>query len=594
MKISYHWLNNYFDGKLPPIDAVADALTFHAFEIESVIDDILDVKITANRGHDCLSHRGIAKELSAILNIPLNAKVDPFAKNPDLSQKSDRVSVTIDSPLCKRYIAGHITGVKVGPSPEWLKNSLESIGQRSINNVVDATNLVMFNIGQPLHVFDAGKLSESGGTYAIRVRAARGGERMVALDSKEYEFSDGQLLITDAHSDTPIGIAGIKGGAPASITEETSDIIIESANFDGVSVRRTAAALKLKTDASDRFQQVISQELAAYGMQQVVDLILSLAGGQLQGFTDVYPQPLEQHTVAVSLSKINKVLGTALTQAEVVDLCMRLGFAHQEQGETFTVTPPFERLDLLIAEDLIEEIGRIKGYEFVPEVELPHPAQTPAVNVRFASMEKKREELMAQGYSEVITSAFAETGDRVVANKVDGVRPYLRSTLLTGLHEAYEKNDRNKDLLGLKEVRLFEIGTIWKKGSEAMCVGVIDKSGAREEELTVSPAEEYADLPVSATLRYNPFSRYPVITRDIAMWVPVQTGADDVLATIRGSAGELLVRAELFDEFKKGERVSYAYRLVFQSFDRTLTDEDANARMESVYKAVGERGWEVR
>jgi phenylalanyl-tRNA synthetase beta chain len=594
MKVSYRWLNNYFDGKLPDIGAVADALTFHSFEIESAIDDILDVKITANRGHDCLSHRGIAKELSAILDLPLNAKYDPFAKKPDLAKKSDSVAVTLDSSLCKRYIAGYIKNVKVGPSPEWLKNSLEAIGQRSINNVVDATNLVMFNIGQPLHAFDAGKLSLRDGAYAIRVRTARAGERMVALDSKEYEFTDGQLLITDAHSDMPIGIAGIKGGAPASITEETTDIIIESANFDGVSVRRTAAALRLKTDASDRFQQVISPELAAYGMQQVVDLISALAGGSVEGFTDVYTQPIEQKPVSVTLPKINAVLGTALTQGEVADVFVRLGLAHQEKGDEFIVTPSFERLDLLIPEDFIEEVGRIKGYEFVPEVELAHPSESPAINARFSAMEQKREPLMADGYSEVITSAFAETGDRVVANKVDGVRPYLRASLTEGLTEAYGRNNRNKDVLGLKEVKLFEIGTVWKKGSEEILVGIADAGGVREEELAAAGADSYADLPVSATIRYAPFSRFPHITRDVALWVPVQTTADEVLEAIRGSAGELLIRAEQFDEFKKGDRISYAFRLVFQSFDRTLTDEDANARMESVYAAARGKQWEVR
>jgi phenylalanyl-tRNA synthetase beta chain len=508
--------------------------------------------------------------------------------------KSVSVSVAIDSPLCKRYIAGYIKNVKVGPSPDWLKNALEAIGQRSINNVVDATNLVMFNIGQPLHAFDAGKLSEKEGSYTIRVRTARTGERMVALDSKEYEFAEGQLLITDAHSDMPIGIAGIKGGAPASITEETNDIIIESANFDGVSVRRTANVLKLKTDASDRFQQVISQELAAYGMQQVVDLIRTLAGGEVEGFTDVYPQPLEQYPVPITLSKINRVLGTSFTSAEVAEIFMRLGLAHQERGEEFIVTPSFERLDLLLPEDLIEEVGRIKGYEFVPEVELSHPSTAPEINAQFAAMEKTREALRAQGYSEVITSAFAETGDRVVANKVDGVRPYLRASLIDGLKDAYEKNARMKDVLGLTDVRLFEIGTVWKKGSEEIVVGTADSGGVREEVLAVEAADSYAAYPVSATVRYSPFSRYPHVSRDIAMWVPVQTSSSEVLEVLKAHAGELLIRCELFDEFKKGDRVSYAFRLIFQSFDKTLTDEDANARMESVYAAVRERGWEVR
>jgi phenylalanyl-tRNA synthetase beta subunit len=219
---------------------------------------------------------------------------------------------------------------------------------------------------------------------------------------------------------------------------------------------------------------------------------------------------------------------------------------------------------------------------------------TPVVNTRFASMERAREELMAKGYSEVITSVFTEKGDRLVANKVDGVRPYLRKSLVEGLKDAYEKNTRIKDILGLKEVKLFEIGTIWKKGNEEIVVGIADKGGVKESPLEIRDASEYEDLPVSATERYHTFSRYPFITRDIALWVPLDTPAADVLALIRSHAGELVVRSEQFDEFKKDDRVSYAFRLIFQSFDKTLTDEDANERMESVYKAVKEKGWEVR
>lgn len=594
MKISHKWLQNFFTSPLPSPQEVADALTFHAFEIESVVDEVLDVKVTANRGHDCLSHRGIAKELSAILKLPLNPEKDPFAKVPDLSKKTSAVSVTLNDPRCKRYIAGYIRNVKVGPSPDWLKNSLEVIGQRSINNVVDATNLVMFNTGQPLHAFDAGKLSQKGDAYAIAVRGAKEGERMIALDGKEYDCAGGELLITDAHGDVAIGIAGVKGGAPAAINEETTDIILESANFDGISVRKTSAALKLRTDASQRFEQVIAPELAAYGMRQVVDMILALAGGEVEGFVDEYPSPLVQQKVSVSADKIQAVLGTAIEGKDIADVFARLGFSFEEQGGVYTVQPPFERLDIVIPEDLIEEVGRIIGYDAVPAVALPATSEAPAVNARFAAAETRREELMAQGYSEVYTSVFAEKGDRVVANKVDGVRPYLRTSLTDGLKDAYERNARNKDLLGLKEVKLFEIGTVWRGGKEDVVVGVADKSGAQEEVLSVDSADGYNALPASDARRYAPFSKYPFIVRDIALWVPAATSEDEVLSVIQENAGELVVRSELFDRFEKGERVSYAFRLVFQSFDKTLTDEDANERMESVYVMVKRKGWEVR
>jgi phenylalanyl-tRNA synthetase beta chain len=197
MKISKLWLDKFFDTPLPSASVLSDALTFHAFEIDGVDkvgnDDVLDVKITANRGHDCLSHRGIAKELSAILKLTL--KNDPFTNGSDISKTTGAVTVKIDTPLCKRYIAGYVKGVKVGPSPKWLVERLEAIGQRSINNVVDATNFVMFNTGQPLHAFDASKLNKGdtkdGPLYNMGVRAAKDGEVLIALDKKEYTFNAG-------------------------------------------------------------------------------------------------------------------------------------------------------------------------------------------------------------------------------------------------------------------------------------------------------------------------------------------------------------------------------------------------------------------
>lgn len=615
MKISRNWLQTFFDAPLPDATALGDALTFHVFEIDGIekvgADDVLDVKITANRGHDSLSHHGIAKELSAILNIPL--KHDALREPVSLEPKTRDVSVKIeDSTLCGRYIAGFIKGVKVGPSPDWLKKSLEVIGQRSINNIVDATNYVMFGLGQPLHAFDAGKLAKKDGRYSISVRSARPGEQIQALDGIKYELTSSMLLIADANDgdepigiNKPIGIAGVKGGMPAGITEATTDIIIESANFNGASVRKTAQALKLRTDASTRFEQVISPELAAYGMRAVVELIQKLAcpeqgrgtGGELVGFVDEYPMKQKDREVSVSLSLINAVLGTKLSSAEVTDVFKRLGLPYvQQEGELFTITPPFERLDLVIPEDLIEEVGRVIGYDKIPDIELPPPSQPPAVNSNFYAAEKIREELMSRGYSEVFTSVFTEKGERVVANKVDGVRPYLRSNLTDGLAEAVKKNIPNKDLLGLKEIKLFEIGTIWHKNGEEVVVATASEKGTpTQKPLDPSGVQKSSDdFLLSQTVRYEPFSKYPYIVRDIAMWTPTGTEADAVLALIKENGSALLARCEKFDEFTKGDKTSYAFRLVFQSFKKTLTDTEVNAIMEKISAELKERGFEIR
>jgi phenylalanyl-tRNA synthetase beta chain len=605
MKISRQWLQKYFDSPLPEAEKLADALTFHAFEIESTQkvgnDDVIDVKVTPNRGHDALSHRGIAKEISAILNLPLSS--DPLAdghSTSGLEPVTEAVSVTIDTELCQRITLGYIKGVKVGPSPEWLKARLEAIGQRSINNVVDATNFVMFNIGQPVHAFDAGQLAattQGSPMYSLEVRTATAGEVLLALDDKEYKLSPSNLVVSDKNSGKAVGIAGVKGGKPAGVTEATKDIIVECANFDGVSVRRTSKALNLSTDASQRFQQVISPVLAAFGQRSAVDLILKIAGGELIGFVDVYPKPTAPWQVTVTASQISKLLGVEIPTEEIKATLARLGFVFTEAGGNFTVDIPFERLDLTISEDLIEEVGRLIGYERIPAIELSPYEKLPEINQNFAAAERVRKDLTDLGYSEVFTPVFADKGEIAVLNKVDSVRPYLRATLTDGLNDALKKNLQNKDLLGLKEIKLFEIGTVWKGGAETTMASIVsEKESAKEDPLSlyVKETTEYDALPLSDTERYTSFSRFPSITRDIALWVPAGSHTEEVRSVIAEAAGGLLIRIDQFDEFQKGDKTSFAYRLVFQSFDKTLTDEEANAAMQSVYNAVKSRSWEVR
>jgi len=636
MLVSRLWLQKFFDTELPPAEKLSEALTFHAFEIDGMEkvgnDDVLDVKVTPNRGHDCLSHRGIAKELSAILQIPFIH--DPLAKaRLNLAGKTDKVAVTVeDSALCPRYLAGYITGVKVGPSPEWLRERLEAVGQRSINNIVDATNFVMFNMGQPLHAFDASKLHrglpsrgspEGSPRYHIVVRKARTGEKILTLDDKEYSLTDSMLVIADGNTETVIGIAGVKGGKPAGISEETTNIIIESANFDGTSVRKTAQALALRTDASARFEQGLSPWFSGYGMHFVVELIQRLAGGELQDIADVYPKPQKPRHSSVSVKKINQVLGTALTGADVADAFTRLGFEHKparlddagrtggEEEGVFEVVVPFERMDIEIAEDLVEEVGRIIGYDKIPAVPLPPLGQVPEVNKNFYTAKRVRDELAAAGYSEVYTSVFADRGERMVLNKVDSVRPYLRTTLTDGLADALNKNIPNKDMLGLTEVKLFEIGTVWKDGKEITMVGsASEKHPAVEKPLDEyvdggEPAQ-YEDLPTSSAVLYRPFSKYPYIVRDVAMWVSNDTDPADVLWLLKKVAGELCVKTYLFDRFEKParpddsgrsvgeEKVSLAFRLIFQSFEKTLTEAGANEAMAKVHTALQTKGFDIR
>ncbi|MDE1924596.1 MAG: phenylalanine--tRNA ligase subunit beta [Patescibacteria group bacterium] len=612
MKVSRLWLTKFFDTALPNAEALAEALTFHAFEIEgietvrprgsNIEDQVLDVKITPNRGHDALSHRGVAGELSAILNIPLAH--DPLAQKPALLPKTDVVSVSIETAeLCPRYIAGYIKNVKVEPSPQWLQDRLTAVGQRSINNIVDATNFVMFNLGQPLHAFDAGKL----GSLDIGVRAAKDGEVVVvALDKKSYVLKDSMPVITAGGA--PVGIAGVKGGMPAAIDETTKDIIIESANFDGSAVRRSAQALKLRTDASARFEQGLSPELAGFGMQAVAELIQKLADGELIGFVDKYNIPQKPSAVALSIAHARRLLGSSIAQSDIIRAFERLGFKYQKQDDTVTVEIPFQRLDLLIEEDLIEEAARIIGYDKIPAKELPPADMEPELNPAFYWSEKVREDLMTQGYSEVYTSVFADKGERIVLNKVDGTKPYLRSTLVENLKEALQKNIPNKYLLNLPEIKLFEIGAVWQGGKEEIMVGTVgEKEEAKEIPLSSyqKPLDQrsyYDELPLSQATRYQPFSKYPYIVRDIALWKPEgydEHGVGSIITDVLTGPQSLGLRIFIsggtyFDKFEKEGRMSVAYRLIFQSFDRTLTEIEVNAIMDKISAALKEKGFEIR
>src|SRR3989344_6678602 len=577
MKISREWVQEFLNHPLPNAEKISNALTFHAFEVENIEkkgkDDILDVKVTPNRGHDCLSHRGIAKELSAILKIPM--KNDPLRVSASLEPKTDLVSIKVEeSNLCSRYIACYVQGVKVGPSPEWLSKRLLSIGQKSINNIVDAANFVMFDIGQPLHAFDADKLVAHKGKYNILVRRAHEREKMLTLDNKEYILTNSTMVIADGNNDTPLGIAGIKGGSYARVDSATTNLILEAATFNGPSLRRTAQTLKLQSDASKRFEQVLPPELAIYAMQAFITLIKKIAGGQVMGFSDAYPRVQEKRETAVSVDHVNAVLGTELSDSQIRDTFKRLDFAFRERSGVFTVSVPFERLDISIPEDLIEEVARIIGYDKIPTAELPLFFKKPKINENFLKTEFLREDLNSKGYSEVFMSVFRNKGEREVLNKVGGDKPFLRDNLTDGLKEALEQNIHNKDLLGLEKVKIFEIGTIWNRDKEEIHVGTIAE-GEETKEISLDQARVNIgkeNLPVSRTLRYQPFSRYPAVTRDIALFVPGITNPDEIEKVIRENAGELLVRSGLFDKFEKEDKISYAFRLVFQSQERTLTD----------------------
>lgn len=635
MNVSRAWLNNYFATELPDTEALADALTFHAAEIEESDADRLDVKVLPDRAAYLMSHRGVAKEIATALNLPLSK--DPLTEPLPEFQKTGRVSVTLDAEgKCARYLGALVEGVSVGPSPAWLKEALESVGQRSINNVVDATNYVMLNIGQPLHAFDAGKLGEKDGGYAISVRLSREGEYFTSLTGEDYELPEGVLLIADGNADeAPLGVAGVKGGARAAVTESTTAIVVEAASFDATSVRRAAQRLKLFTDASSRFQNRPSPELAAYGMRDVLALITEIAGGSVVGVTDAYPRPEERAAVAVTLEEIRATLGTDLAAEEVQSALARLGFFFEVEADRFTVLVPFERRDLSIGADLVEEVGRTVGYDRVAPVQLPVPGSAPE-QARFRGIERVRDFLVERGYAEVSTPSFSAEGEIELHNPLQEERPYLRASLAANLEEALLRAvPVAPRVLGPDPfVRMFEIGTVFRKSGEelVLAMGVAAVQGkqskaidalkqdvmALEHDLFGIPSRaQYAKggqvmelsigklnleklgeaySPESYTLgSFRPYSAYPFALRDIAVWTSEGTEESEVVNAIVSEAGDLLVRIDQFDRFEKEGRVSYAFRLVFESMERTLSDADLDPAMARITEALNAKeGWDVR
>lgn len=333
MKVSRAWLQTFFDSPLPEAGALERVLTFGAFEVEGVEvagdDAVIDVKVLPNRAHDCLCHRGIARELSALLSMPMAR--DPLSeKKPDFKKGGLSVSVD-DTSACPAYHAALITGIDVGPSPTWLKERLESIGQRSINNVVDATNFVMHELGQPLHAFDADKLGDADGGKAIRVRMARSGETIEILGGETYELTDTAQLIVDASSDAPLAIAGIKGGSAAEVSVDTQSIILESAKFHPSLTRKASQLLKLRTDASQRFENEIPDELPEYALSALITLIKDVAGGKLSGYDGVQrPAPALPYKIGISAKEAGKLLGVSLSDDELETILKRFGFSYEK------------------------------------------------------------------------------------------------------------------------------------------------------------------------------------------------------------------------------------------------------------------------
>ena len=430
-------------------------------------DTILELEIKSNRP-DLLCHLGIAREVGAIFNLPLRPpsipKVRP-ANAPEL--------VRIDAPDgCRRFNGRLMTGVTVAASPTWMQARLRAAGVRPISNIVDITNYVMLESGQPMHAFDYRRLKDG----RIVVRRARDGEEIACLDGKTRRLTPTDMVVADTQRAQ--GIAGIIGGADSAVESGTTDIFLEAATWEPRSIRRTARRLGLRTEASSRFEKGLSPELSRPAIERAAALVAELAGGTATRSTDVYPGPLTLTTIEVDADRIDRVLGVTVELGEAASILERLGFTVERKDRRLRAQPPVFRLDCSIPEDLVEEVGRIYGYDRVPST-LPG-ARTPVrdLYVRADADETAREVLAGHQLDEALTSSLVSgSGTPAIAmpmaapslarikNPMAENRDALRRSLLPGLLEALALNAR-QDQGG---ARLFELGTIfWKADGEVV------------------------------------------------------------------------------------------------------------------------------
>ncbi len=646
MNISYKWINELVESGLSA-EEMAERLTSAGCAVEEMHDlpggdKQLVAEITSNRP-DWLCHFGVAREVAA-----LTSKTVKIPKSKITESEADinsLASVKVhNNEFCPRYTARVIKNVKVGPSPDWLKQKLEAVGLRPINNIVDITNYILYEMNQPLHAFDYDLLEGN----QINVRTASTGETLMALDGTECKLDPSMLVIADAKK--PVAIAGVMGGASSEVSDKTINILLESAYFESTQVRRTSRKLKLLSDSSYRFERGIDMQAVAAASERACALILEVAGGELaKGIIDTAPDLGCNSDVTMRYSRCNKILGFEVGKDEIKAVFSGLGLKEvKDEGDEITVNVPSFRRDLTREIDLIEEIARVVGYDRVPETITMRVARAHESDAVYSSR-KIRNALTNLGYHECITDPFVlekwqdnENAVRI-ENPVDSGRPVLRKTLVPSLLEVRRVNRHEKD------VALFELNSVYCENprleTAMLCIlddrGMDYVRGALEgilkslrvinaNTLRIEPADFNNDLAVGAQARiilgektigylgtindkqakihdlekavsvlevefaaiasqqrtdriYKPLPKFPGIRRDIALVVNEEIKWADICACL-SSTQSITPHLESVYRGKgleAGEK-SIAFSFTYINSERSMTDEEANAMRDEL------------
>ncbi len=582
-------------------------------------DTVFDIEVTPNRP-DWLSVIGIAREISALAGNPLRL--------PEISITETGASdaaVTVEAPdLSPRYTARLIRGVKVGPSPVWLKQTLEKVGLRPINNVVDITNYVLLESGHPLHAFDYDLLAGK----RIVVRRALSGEQFMAIDDSKHELTGEMLVIADA--ERAVALAGIMGGKNSEINPATTNVLLESAWFLPANVRNTSRQLGLASDSSYRFERGADIGGVIWASNRAAALMQEIAGGKIMaGLIDALAKPIAKRHVKCRYSQVNRLLGIEIPPATVKKIFPGLSLSvTSDDAVGCEVEVPTFRVDLEREVDLIEEICRIHGAEKIPAQMQP---ATPAISdfdMQWDARRKVRETLTALGFHEAMNQTFVSEGDLKLQNPLNADQHALRSSLVPGLLANFRTSVSRHQY----DVRLFEIGRVFAlDGKESLRLALaatgrrtggdwertekvdyFDVKGALEElgvsaeikqiaaaqakKLDLRDAVFVAELELppagpAADKQFRELPKFPAIVRDVALVVEEPVTHAQILDAIERNKN--LERVELFDIFRGGSiptgKKSVAYSLTFRAADRTLTDAEVNEAHERIKRQLQEK-----
>ncbi|MDO4779250.1 MAG: phenylalanine--tRNA ligase subunit beta [Tissierellia bacterium] len=634
-----------------------------ALEVLGLNTDVIEFEITPNRP-DCLSIIGMAREVAAVFDKKIELPCDEVVeKESDISQYFGGIKLQTEK--VNRFMLGVIKDVEVKESPLFIQNHLRAAGMRPINNIVDITNFIMLEYGQPMHAYDLDKIQGN----SLIVRMAKEGERLKTLDEIERKLETSDILICDGQ-DNPIGLAGIMGGMDTEVTHETKNILIESANFDADTVKQSSKRMQLRSEASSRFEKTIPAQLSEFALNRFFHLIEKTNSGKIVNnvYDEGFTKPKEKE-IKLRNTRAKELLGLDLEVENSKKFLESLELKVKVDGDNLFVTIPYFRSDLEIEVDLIEEIGRLYGFHNIAAKPLTGSLTKGVKSSKRNYIDSLRTQIYALGFSEILTYSFISEKqyEKMLIPKEDKLRnvirilnplgedfSVMRTTLIGNMLETVRKNLNNKQM----ELRLSEVGNSFRKDENEniyentlmtislvgdydfyyikdVLLKIFEQSGVKEtkfvknannsifhsgrcadvfageillgsigeinpvvlENFDISKRVYLFEINVDKMMensnkerKYKKISRYPLVERDIALVVDKETESENIIEIIKSNGGDILKTVTLFDIYTGAQieenKKSLAYKIGFQSDDRTLKDQEVKEAFERILDAL--------